>query len=129
MILIAQGKIVINDRLDRVRSDEAIVVEVRGSVEQAKKTIEGTHGVGRVSRRESRDGDVHVFEVKGRDHAELREQVAKRLVGAGLALRRLELSRSTLEDRFVQAVNAAAANEPDHPSRDVAVAPKKSEDS
>lgn len=131
VVLLAQGKLVIDDRLEAVKADEAIVVEVRGAADQAKKTIETTPGVARVSRRDRAgpESDLHLFEVKGRDQGDLRERLAQRLVGAGLGLRRLELSRSTLEDRFVEAVQAAALAGADRENGRDALGATKVEDS
>ena len=45
------------------------------------------------------------FEVHARDGRDLREAIGQKLVSSGWPLRRLDLRRSSLEERFIQAVN------------------------
>jgi ABC-2 type transport system ATP-binding protein len=57
-----------------------------------------------------RDGDYATFEIHGTDGADLRETLAERVVQNGWSLRRLDLRRATLEDRFIQAVTQQAVS-------------------
>jgi ABC-2 type transport system ATP-binding protein len=111
VILIAAGRIAIDESLARLRSEEAIEVEVHGPADAIRKAIESTPEVTRVRPiPTAADGEHHAFEVRTRDGADVRERLARRLIEGGWGLRRLDLRRSTLEDRFVQAVRAAAGD-------------------
>ena len=110
VVLIARGRIAIDDRLDRLQAGMAATVEVRGPFDAVRRSLEAMPGVARVS---PAGGDTaahsHVFEVHAKqDGTDLREALAARVVQGGWGLRRLDLRRSTLEDRFVEAVRDAA---------------------
>ncbi len=111
VILIARGTIAIDERLDRIRAGMAAVVEVRGPGEAVRKALEAMPGVARVHQAPvGGEPGAHLFEVHARkDDADLREALAARVIQNGWGLRRLDLRRSTLEDRFIEAVRQAAA--------------------
>jgi ABC-2 type transport system ATP-binding protein len=107
VIVVVGGRIAIDDALDRLRSEVAIVVQARGPAEPVRKVLETTSGVSRVVLKNA-EGDAALFEVYPRGDADPRETIAQRVVQNGWGLRRLEWRRSTLEDRFVAAVRDAA---------------------
>jgi ABC-2 type transport system ATP-binding protein len=109
VIIIERGKIAVDDTLSHLRSDSAIVLEARGPAEAIRRALESAPQVARVSVTR-RDGDYATFEIQGTDGADLRETLAARVVQNGWALRRLELRRATLEDRFIQAVTQQAVS-------------------
>jgi ABC-2 type transport system ATP-binding protein len=113
VIIIERGKIAVDDTLSRLRSDSAIVLEAKGPADASRRALETTPQVARVSVAR-RDGDYATFEVQATDGADLRETLAARVVQNGWSLRRLDLRRTTLEDRFIQAVTqqAVAAESP-----------------
>jgi ABC-2 type transport system ATP-binding protein len=103
VLMIVRGRVAVDDRLDHLRTQSAIVIEARGPIATIRKVIESTPGVSRavVS---GLEGDVVRAEVQTKDEADLREALAKRIVENGWALRMLDLRRSSLEERFVRAV-------------------------
>ncbi len=104
VIIISQGKLALDDRLDNLQKETSIVVEARGSavdLEQALKTLDGVRTVRNITA-ETRDAGLHAFEIHTRDDADLREAVSKRIVERGASLRRLDLKRRSLRDLFVQ---------------------------
>jgi ABC-2 type transport system ATP-binding protein len=103
VIIIARGKIAEDQQLDRLRSASAIVVEARGPAEALRNALQSAPGVDRVTFA-GQDGAFASFEVHTRDGADLREPLGQRLTQNGWPLRRLDLRRVTLEDRFIQAV-------------------------
>jgi ABC-2 type transport system ATP-binding protein len=107
VIIIERGKIAVDDTLSHLRSDSAIVLEARGPADAIGRVLETAPQVARVSVAR-RDGDYTTFEVQGTDGADLRETLAARVVQNGWSLRRLDLRRTTLEDRFIQAVTQQA---------------------
>ena len=46
------------------------------------------------------DGDLHSYEVRIGDHTDLREAVARKIFDGHWALRRLDLRRRNLQDRW-----------------------------
>ncbi len=103
VIIIAQGRIAVDEAIDTLRQDKTILVEARGPAEAMRKAILGVDGVEKVQTTTSFDGLV-AFEVQTRHSADLREAICQRLTSAGWPLRSLELRRSSLEERFVEAV-------------------------
>ena len=111
VVLIAGGRIVIDETLERLHTEKAVVLEVRGPADAARKVLEAAPGVARVAVAR-RDGEHTTFEVQARRGAEVREDLARRVVQNGWGLRALEVRRSTLEERFVQAVQGTLAPDP-----------------
>jgi ABC-2 type transport system ATP-binding protein len=117
VIIIARGRIALDDRLDRLQTESAIMVEARGPADAIRAALEAVPGVSRVLPA-GRVGDYATFEVQTHQGADLRETLAQRLVHNGWPLRWLDLRRTTLEDRFVQVVTrhamaAASDSEPE----------------
>ncbi len=106
VILIARGRIAIDEPLAALQAGTAIVIEARGPEMSIRRALESAPGVARVSSVRS-GGGVAAFEVQAVDGADLREELAARIVQNGWALRVLDLRRSSLEDRFVRAVSEA----------------------
>jgi ABC-2 type transport system ATP-binding protein len=107
-IIIAAGKIALDDRVENLRRGQAILVEARGPAEPIRAAIQAVEGVRRVRVSRVEDG-VAGLEVEGADGVDVREAVARRVSAGGWTLRALELRRSTLEERFVEAVTRDAA--------------------
>src|SRR4051812_14343564 len=107
VIIIERGRIAVDDTLENLRSDDAIVIEARGPAEAIRRALESAPGVARVVAGPV-EGDCAAFEVHATDGADLREMLAGRIVQNGWALRKLDRSRTTLEDRFIQAVSRQA---------------------
>ncbi len=113
VIMIVRGRIAVDDRLDHIQSQGAIVIEVRGPAQAIRAAIESTPGVLRVGPADV-DGEVARFEVQA--EADLREALARRVIGNGWGLRQLDLRRSSLEERFVRAVREATLAADDEPA-------------
>src|SRR4051794_4103069 len=103
VIIIAKGKIAVDEPLDRLRTGSTIVLEARGPADAIRRGLETVPGVEHVVTIPS-DGDHAAFEIQTRDGSDLREELAQRVVQNGWPLRQLDIRRSTLEDRFIQAV-------------------------
>jgi ABC-2 type transport system ATP-binding protein len=107
VIIIERGRIAVDDTLERLASDRAIVVEVRGPADEIRSALAAIPGVGQVSL--TRADDVHAtFEVQTHGDEDLREQLAARVIANQWSLRKLDLRRATLEVRFIQAVSRQA---------------------
>jgi ABC-2 type transport system ATP-binding protein len=103
VIIIARGRIALDDRLEDLRRDTAIVLQARGPAEAIRAALQTVPGVERVVLA-SQDGDHASFQVHTRGDRDLREAVGLKLSTNGWPLRQLDLRRSSLEERFVQAV-------------------------
>ncbi|WP_406700600.1 ATP-binding cassette domain-containing protein [Singulisphaera sp. Ch08] len=103
VIIIAKGKIAVDDRLDRLRSESTIVIEARGPADAIRRGLETVPGVEHVVQRKL-EGDHAAFEIHTKNGADLREELAQRVIQNGWPLRQLDIRRTTLEDRFIQAV-------------------------
>lgn len=106
VIIIARGRLQVDEPLERLQSEHSLVVEVRGHVETAKTVIEGVKGVVK-TRVVDRSEDAATFDIKLDNDSDPAEQIAERLIKAGLGVRRLQPRRSSLEDRFIEAVGQA----------------------
>ncbi len=107
MIIIARGRIAVDERLADLSRDNAIVVEARGPADAIRGALQTVPGVDRVVT-DDEDGTHAEFRVETRDGRDLREAIGQKLASGGWPLRRLDLRRSSLEERFIQAVNREA---------------------
>jgi ABC-2 type transport system ATP-binding protein len=107
VIIIARGRIAMDERLEDLRRDTAIVVEARGQADAMRNALQTVPGVERVTTG-SQDGPFAELQVQTRDGRDLRETIGQKLTTNGWPLRRLDLRRSSLEERFIQAVNREA---------------------
>jgi ABC-2 type transport system ATP-binding protein len=103
VIIIARGRIALDEQLDRLKAESTIVVEVRGPADAVRRGLETVPGVTKVVAK-SHNGEHVAFEIQTRDGADLREDLAQRVIQNGWALRQLDLRRTSLEDQFIQAV-------------------------
>ncbi|AMV38934.1 hypothetical protein [Planctomyces sp. SH-PL62] len=107
VIIIAQGRIALDGRLEDLRDDHGLLVEARGPAEAIRKTLTAVPGVARVRLAADRDG-VAAFDVATKDGEDPRETIASRLAANGWPLRALEARRRSLEERFVEAVSRSS---------------------
>jgi ABC-2 type transport system ATP-binding protein len=104
VIIIARGKIAVDERLEDLRRGSAIEVEARGPAEAIRAAIQTIPGVDQVVVSQ-RQGDHAGFEVHTQGDRDLREAVGLKLHSNGWPLRKLDLRRSSLEEQFTQAVS------------------------
>ena len=106
VIALANGRLAMDEPLRRDEHKSTLTVEARGPADALRRLIEVVPGVGSVVAGR-REGEVSTFEVRLAGEADAREEIARRVVAAGWGLRALEARRSTLEERFIRAVQAA----------------------
>jgi ABC-2 type transport system ATP-binding protein len=104
VIIIASGRIAIDDQLDDLRRETAITLEARGGADAIRALLKTVSGVERVSLTRT-DGEHACFEVQTRGSEDLREAISHKLITNGWPLRQLDLRRSSLEERFAQVVS------------------------
>jgi ABC-2 type transport system ATP-binding protein len=103
VIIIARGRIALDDQLANLRRPGAITLEARGPAEGIRAALQTIPGVERVVQAR-REGELGWFDVHARGQEDLREAISVKLVSNGWPLRQLDLERSSLEERFAQAV-------------------------
>jgi ABC-2 type transport system ATP-binding protein len=123
VIIIRRGHIGLAKKLSDLETDDVIVVEVRGPSDQVAVALRNTEGVAQVTPRGGEDG-LTLFEVRTHQRKDLREQISQRLAKNGWPLRRLDLRRRSLQDRWNEINNwdEFAAGEP-APRSSTAVTP------
>jgi ABC-2 type transport system ATP-binding protein len=103
VIIIAGGRIAVDDTLENLRVDRAVVLEARGPAETMRAALQSVPGVDRVVVTTA-EGDLAGFEIRAQGDLDLREALGHRIASNGWSLRRLDTRRGSLEERFVQAV-------------------------
>src|SRR5262249_55592177 len=101
VIIINAGRIGLDKKLADLESAPTILLDVRGPAEQVANVLKGTEGVDQVTTRGQADG-LASFEIRTRNNADLREAISQRVVRNGWGIRRLDLQRQRLEDRFME---------------------------
>jgi ABC-2 type transport system ATP-binding protein len=99
VLILRRGHLGFAKKLSELETDDVIVVEVRGPADQVAVVLRNTEGVAQVTPRGADDG-VTLYEVRTHQHRDLREQISKRLAKNGWPLRRLDLRRRKLADRW-----------------------------
>src|SRR5262249_19652299 len=100
VIIIKRGRIDLIKRMSELEVDSGVVVEVRGPADQVTSVLQTTDGVARVSAEGLADGWA-TYELQTVTGSDLRERIFQRVVKNGWTLRRLDLRRRTLVDRFL----------------------------
>jgi ABC-2 type transport system ATP-binding protein len=99
VIIMRRGFVGLARKLAELEADPVIVMEVRGPVEQVKGVIETTEGVAQVVVEAQSDG-LATYLVRTVGNKDLREVLSTRLARNGHGLRRLDLRRKRLQDRW-----------------------------
>ncbi|WZO97851.1 ABC transporter ATP-binding protein [Isosphaeraceae bacterium EP7] len=107
VIIIARGRIALDASTEAGAGEQGVVVEARGPAGPMLDAVGGVAGVAQVVVA-SRDGEHLTLDVRSEPGADPREAIGLALAGRGWPIRRLDLRRTTLEERFVQAVGAAS---------------------
>ena len=101
VVILDRGHLGIAKKLSELETEPVILVEVRGPADQVASTLRSTDGVTQVTHHALADG-LTQYEVRTRNNQDLREALAQRIAKNGWGLRRLDLSRRRLEDRFME---------------------------
>ncbi len=104
VIIIARGKIAVDERLEDLRRGSAIEVEARGPAEAIRAALQTIPGVEQVVLSQQQ-GEHAGFQIQTQGDQDLREAISRKLHSNGWILRRLDLRRGSLEERFTQAVS------------------------
>ncbi len=111
VIIIRRGHLGLAKKLSELETDDVIVVEVRGPADQVAVALRNTEGVAQVTSKSAGDG-LTLFEVRTHKHQDLREQISQRVAKNGWPIRRLDLRRRSLQDRWDEINNWADVETP-----------------
>jgi ABC-2 type transport system ATP-binding protein len=99
VIILRRGRLGMARKLSELEQESVILLEVRGPTEQVANVLRATQGVTSVHSRPLGDG-VSAYEVKTHRYQDLREDLAREVAKNGWPLRRLDLRRRSLQDRW-----------------------------
>jgi ABC-2 type transport system ATP-binding protein len=99
VLILRRGHLALARKLSELESEAVILLEVRGPADQVMHVLRGTEGVSHVTSHGLGDG-LTAFEVRTQQHRDLREALSVRLMQHGWPLRRLDLRRRSLQDRW-----------------------------
>jgi len=99
VLILRRGHLALAKKLSELETDDMVVTEVRGPVDQVTGQLKGIEGVAQVSARQLDDGWTS-YEIRTQHSQDLREAVFQRVAKNGHRLRRLDLKRRTLQDRW-----------------------------
>ncbi len=99
VLILRRGHLALARKLSELESDDVTEVEVRGPVEEVASQLRTINGVVGVVSRGLEDGWAS-FEVRTQQSRDLREAIFQRVAKSNLTLRRLDVRRRTLHDRW-----------------------------
>ena len=115
-IIIASGRIVAQGSPDELRASRRmqarVLVECRGparEVETALSRVSGVSSVEVLNGESSSDGKCVTLALRPKESYDIREEVARTIIGHGWPLREVRLEHATLEEFFVQVTASQAA--------------------
>jgi ABC-2 type transport system ATP-binding protein len=120
VIIIASGRVGLNQRLDEIESENVILLEARGPSDQISNVLSGIGGVQSAQMKSVEDGVAH-YEIRTEQDRDVREDVSQALSGRHWNIRRLERKSRRLADAFFDVLrvqdplNAPAGEEPKTP--------------
>jgi ABC-2 type transport system ATP-binding protein len=99
VIIIRRGFVGLARKLSELETEPVVVLEVRGPIDQVTALLRSADGVEDVQAEPLEDG-IASYVVRTIGYKDLREALAARLAKNGHALRRLDLRRKRLQDRW-----------------------------
>ncbi len=99
VLIMRRGHLALARRLVELEADPVIVIEARGPQEKVRGILETADGVESVHVTPMADG-VCQYDVRTHGFKDIREALASRLIQNGHAVRRLDLRRRKLQDRW-----------------------------
>ncbi len=99
VIIMRRGHLALARKLSDLESDDVVVAEVRGPLEQVSAQLKNIDGVSQVQARDLGDGWTF-YELRSGQQRDLREPIFQCISRNGHSLRRLDVRRRTLQDRW-----------------------------
>src|SRR5207244_11447660 len=101
VIIIASGRIGLNQRLDEIESENVIHLDARGPADKMTHALQGLHGVVSVKALPVDDG-VARYEIRTAEDKDMREEVSHAIAGKGWTIRGLDRKSRRLADAFFE---------------------------
>ena len=105
VLILRRGRLGLSRRIADLEADPVLLVEAKGPVDAVRKAIYTVPGVQSAYDRPTGENYV-LYEIRTENDRDLREALAASIIRAGFALRRLDLKRRTLLDRWNE-INAS----------------------
>jgi ABC-2 type transport system ATP-binding protein len=99
VLIIRRGHLGLNKKLSELETDAIIVLEVRGPVDAVTSSLRSLDGVARLHSQPLGNG-LTEFEIRTAKMQDLREAISERMMKNGWVIRRLDLRRRDLQDRW-----------------------------
>jgi ABC-2 type transport system ATP-binding protein len=99
VIILRRGHVGLARKLSELETDQVIVLEVRGPAAEVTKEVRGIEGVAAVTSENLGDG-MTSYLIRTSSGQDLRETLAARMAKHNWTLRRLDLRRRSLQDRW-----------------------------
>jgi len=99
VVILRRGHLALARKLSEMEADPSILLEVRAPADQVTNLLRNLDGVSQVTAKPLGDGLTSV-EVKTHQNRDLREALSQRVGQHGWAVRRIDLHRRTLQDRW-----------------------------
>src|SRR5262249_54380233 len=103
VVILKRGHVSTDKRLAELETDAVIVLEVRGPADQVTNLLRATDGITQVTPQTVADG-LTAYEVRTHNGQDLREVISQRVAKNGWTIRRLDLRRRRLDDRFYEGI-------------------------
>jgi ABC-2 type transport system ATP-binding protein len=111
VLILRRGHLGFAKKLSELETEDVILIEVRGPLEEVGNVLRATKGVAQVFSKKIEDG-LSSFEVRTDHRKDLREEISQRVAEKGWPLRRLDLRRRSLQDRWNEINNYADVSVP-----------------
>jgi ABC-2 type transport system ATP-binding protein len=105
VLIIHRGRLGSDKRMEDLDTVGNITLEVHGPLEQVTSVLRTTDGVDDVVPQALEDA-VAGFEIRTRDHQDLRELISQRLARNGWPIRHIDLRRRKVEEHFFDVIQA-----------------------
>ena len=99
VLIIRRGHLALARKLSELEADDVVVVEIKGSAEKVTPLLKGLEGIASIGAHDQPDGWT-LFEIRVQHGLDPREGIFQRVAKNGLVLRRLDMRRRTLQDRW-----------------------------
>ncbi|NBO91440.1 MAG: ATP-binding cassette domain-containing protein [Planctomycetia bacterium] len=99
VLIMRRGFLGLSKRITELETDPIIVIEARGPHDAMRNLLRSAEGIHTLGFQPLDDG-IALFEVRAVGDKDLREVLASKLMKAGYSLRRLDIRRRTLLDRW-----------------------------
>jgi ABC-2 type transport system ATP-binding protein len=99
VLILRRGHLALAKKLADLETEDVMILEARGPVDQVTGQLKGIAGVVQISTHGLEDGWTN-YEIRTQHHQDLREAIFQRIAQSGHVLRRLDLRRRTLQDRW-----------------------------